>query len=71
LILCPSFRTIAELTLDWFLKHSERAVQGKRDKELYAKFEARKKLPRIRMNAPMLLQTSKVYKPAIFETFSR
>jgi zinc finger SWIM domain-containing protein 3 len=52
-----------------FLKHFERAVQGKRDKELNAEFEARKKLPRIRMKTPMLLQTSKLYTPKIFEAF--
>jgi zinc finger SWIM domain-containing protein 3 len=44
-------------------------VQGKRDKELNAEFEARKKLPRIRMKTPMLLQTSKIYTPTIFEAF--
>jgi hypothetical protein len=38
-----------------FLKHFKRAVQEKRKKELDAKFGARKKLPRIRMNTPMLL----------------
>jgi zinc finger SWIM domain-containing protein 3 len=52
-----------------FLKHFERAVQGKRDKELDAEFEAWKKLPRIRMKTPMLLQTSKLYTPIIFEAF--
>lgn len=44
-----------------FLKHFERAVQGKRNKELDAEFEARKKLPRISMKTPMLQQTSKLY----------
>jgi zinc finger SWIM domain-containing protein 3 len=53
-----------------FLKNFERVVQGKGDKELDAEFEARKKLPRIRMKTPMLLQTSKLYKPTIFEAFS-
>jgi hypothetical protein len=44
-------------------------LQGKRDKDLDAEFDARKKLPRIRMKTPMLLQTSKLYKPTIFEAF--
>ncbi|XP_044319359.1 protein FAR1-RELATED SEQUENCE 5-like [Triticum aestivum] len=52
-----------------FLKHFERAVQGKRNKELDAEFEARKKLPRISMKTPMLLQASKLYTPTIFEAF--
>ena len=46
-----------------FLKHFERAVQGKRNKELDEEFEARKKLPRIRMRTPMLVQASKLYTP--------
>jgi zinc finger SWIM domain-containing protein 3 len=37
-----------------FLKHFERAAQGKRNKELDEEFEARKKLPRLRMRTPML-----------------
>ncbi|KAM3189162.1 hypothetical protein ACQJBY_067846 [Aegilops geniculata] len=52
-----------------FLKHFERAVQGKRNKELDAEFEATKKLPRIGMETPMLLQTSEAYTPTIFEAF--
>jgi hypothetical protein len=52
-----------------FLKNFERAVQEKRKNELDAEFGARKKLPRIRMNTPMLLQTSKLYTPTIFEAF--
>ena len=52
-----------------FLKHFERAVQGKRNKELQEEFEARKKLPRISRKTPMLLQTSKLYTPTTFEAF--
>uniref|UniRef100_A0A8R7Q4E2 SWIM-type domain-containing protein n=1 Tax=Triticum urartu TaxID=4572 RepID=A0A8R7Q4E2_TRIUA len=52
-----------------FLKHFERAVQGKRNKELDAEFEATKKLSRIGMETPMLLQTSEAYTPTIFEAF--
>jgi zinc finger SWIM domain-containing protein 3 len=52
-----------------FLKHFKKAVQGKRNKELDEKFEARKKLPRLRMRTPMLVQASKLYTPPIFEAF--
>ena len=48
-----------------FLKHFERTVQEKRDKELEAEFEARKKIPRRLMSTPMLMQAGKVYTPAI------
>jgi zinc finger SWIM domain-containing protein 3 len=56
-------KTHLKLDLDIirFLKHFEKAVQIKRNKELDEVFEARKKLPRIRMNTPMLVQASKIY----------
>jgi zinc finger SWIM domain-containing protein 3 len=58
-------KTHLKLDLDIisFLKHFERAVQTKINKELDEEFEARKKLPRIRMNTPMLMQASKIYTP--------
>ncbi|XP_039834243.1 protein FAR1-RELATED SEQUENCE 5-like [Panicum virgatum] len=52
-----------------FLKHFERVVEDKRKKELDAEFESRKKIPRIKMKTPMLIQTSKLYTPIIFEAF--
>ncbi|XP_062205227.1 protein FAR1-RELATED SEQUENCE 5-like [Phragmites australis] len=52
-----------------FLKHFERVVQGKRNNELNSEFDSRKKLPRIKMRTPMLLQASKLYTPVIFEAF--
>jgi zinc finger SWIM domain-containing protein 3 len=52
-----------------FLKHFERVVESKRNKELHSEFESRKKLPRIKMRTPMLLQVSKLYTPVIFEAF--
>nr|ABF95222.1 transposon protein, putative, unclassified [Oryza sativa Japonica Group] len=50
-------------------EHFERVVQGKRNTELASEFDSRKKLPRIKMRTPMLLQASKVYTPIIFEAF--
>jgi hypothetical protein len=52
-----------------FLKHFERVVQEKRDKELNSLFESKKKLPRIKIMTPILLQASKMYTPVIFEAF--
>jgi len=52
-----------------FLKHFERSVQEKRDKEVESEFEARKNLPRRLMCTPMLVQASQVYTPVIFEAF--
>ena len=62
-------RLKSDLDIIRFLKHFERAVQTKRNKELDEEFEARKKLPRIRMNTPMLVQASKIYTHPIFEAF--
>ncbi|WVZ83756.1 hypothetical protein U9M48_030861 [Paspalum notatum var. saurae] len=52
-----------------FLKHFKRVVQDKRNNELNAEFESRKKLPRIKMRTAMLIQASKLYTPVIFEAF--
>jgi hypothetical protein len=54
-----------------FLKHFERVVQGKRNNELDAEFDSRKKLPKLCMKRPppMLLQASKLYTPIIFKAF--
>jgi zinc finger SWIM domain-containing protein 3 len=52
-----------------FLKHFERVVQEKRDKELNSLFDSRKKLPRIKIRTPILVQASKLYTPVIFEAF--
>jgi zinc finger SWIM domain-containing protein 3 len=52
-----------------FLKQFERVVEYKRKNELQSEFEARKKLPRIKMRTPMLIQASKLYTSPIFEAF--
>ena len=52
-----------------FLKYFERVVEYKRNNELNTEFESRKKLPRLKMRTPMLIQASKLYTPTIFEAF--
>ncbi|WVZ92986.1 hypothetical protein U9M48_039013 [Paspalum notatum var. saurae] len=54
-----------------FFKHFETVVQGKRNKEFNSEFDSRKNLPKICMRRPppMLVQTSKLYTPIIFEDF--
>ena len=52
-----------------FLKRVEVVVQEKRERELQAEFESRKKLPRIRMMTPILIQASIIYTPTLFEVF--
>jgi zinc finger SWIM domain-containing protein 3 len=44
-------------------------VEYKRNNELHAEFKSRKKLPRLKMRTPMLIQASKLYIPIIFEAF--
>jgi zinc finger SWIM domain-containing protein 3 len=58
-----------DLDILCFFKHLERVVQGKRDNELNEEYESRKKLPRVRIRTPAIIQASKVYTPCIFEDF--
>jgi zinc finger SWIM domain-containing protein 3 len=58
-----------DLDIIRFFTHFERAVQGKLDKELGSEYESGKKMPRIKMKTPMLLQVSQLYTPCIFEAF--
>jgi zinc finger SWIM domain-containing protein 3 len=59
----------SDLDIIRFLKRVEHVVQEKRERELQAEFESRKKQPRIGMMAPILKQASTVYTPALFEVF--
>jgi zinc finger SWIM domain-containing protein 3 len=59
----------SDLDILRFFKHLERVVQGKRDNELNEEYESRKKLPRVRIRTPAIIQASKVYTPRIFEDF--
>lgn len=52
-----------------FFTHFERDIQDKRVNELDSEYESRKKLPRIKMVTPLLLQVSKSYTTCIFEAF--
>ena len=58
----------SDLDIIRFLKRVEHVVQDKRDKELQAELESRKK-QRIGMMAPILIQASMIYTPSIFEVF--
>lgn len=59
----------SDLDIIQFFNNLERVIKGKRDNELDAEYEARKKLPRIKMRVPILVQASKIYTPCIFEYF--
>jgi hypothetical protein len=58
----------SDLDIIRFLKCVEHVVQKKRERELQAEFESRKKRPRVGMMTPMLKQAM-VYTPATFEVF--
>jgi hypothetical protein len=49
--------------------HFERVVASKRAKELDVEYNSRKKLPRIQMKTPMLIQASNMYIACVFEAF--
>ena len=59
----------SDLDIVRFLRRVEQVVEDKRERELQAEFESIKKQPRILMMAPILVQTSKIYTPAIFQAF--
>jgi hypothetical protein len=56
----------SDLDIIRFLKHVELVVQDKKDNELEAEFESRKK--HLRMMTPMI-QASMIYTPSTFEDF--
>lgn len=58
-----------DLDIARFFTHFERVVASKRDKELDAEYNSRKKLPRIHVRTPMLIQASNMYTACIFEAF--
>jgi len=59
----------SEFDIVRFVKHFERTVEEKSGKELEYEFEVRKKIPRILMRTPRLVQASEVYTPVTFEAF--
>ncbi|XP_047942489.1 protein FAR1-RELATED SEQUENCE 5-like [Salvia hispanica] len=62
--------TMPNLNIAQFFKNFERVVEDKRYSELKCDFEARQKLPRLRLeNSPMLRQLSKIYTPSVFDLF--
>jgi hypothetical protein len=58
-----------DLDIARFFTYFERLVASKRAKELDAEYNSRKKLPRIQMKTPMLIQASNMYTACIFEVF--
>jgi zinc finger SWIM domain-containing protein 3 len=58
-----------DLDIAKFFTHFERVVASKRAKELDAEYNSRKKLPRIQMNTPILIQARNMYTTCIFEAF--
>ncbi|XP_057755426.1 protein FAR1-RELATED SEQUENCE 5-like [Arachis stenosperma] len=60
----------SNLDIIHFLKQFERAVGGKRYKELQAEYNARQKLPRLKMiHSPLLKHAAQVYTPNAFDLF--
>ncbi|KAF7147936.1 hypothetical protein RHSIM_Rhsim03G0118100 [Rhododendron simsii] len=60
---------LEDLDLAQFFKHFEREVDNKRYNELKAEYNLRQKLPRKKMNTPMLTQAGEVYTSKVFEKF--
>ncbi|KAI8538096.1 hypothetical protein RHMOL_Rhmol09G0075400 [Rhododendron molle] len=60
---------LEDLDLAQFFKHFEREVDNKQYNELKAEYNLRQKLPRKKMNTPMLTQAREVYTSKVFEKF--
>ncbi|XP_073119691.1 protein FAR1-RELATED SEQUENCE 5-like [Henckelia pumila] len=59
-----------DLDIMQFFKHFERVLEDKRYNELRCEFEARQKLPRLKLeSSPMLRQLSEIYTPTVFHLF--
>lgn len=60
------------LNIVQFFKNFEQVVEEKRYGELKCEFEARQKLPRLRLwSSPMLRQLSRIYTPTVFDLFQK
>lgn len=62
--------TRSSLDIVQFFKHFERVIDSKRYKELQAEYNARKKLPRLKMvHSPLLKHAGHLYTPSAFDLF--
>ncbi|KAL8488238.1 hypothetical protein ACS0TY_024501 [Phlomoides rotata] len=61
-----------DLDITQFFKHFERVLEDKRYNELKCEFDARQKIPRLKLeSSPMLRQLSKIYTLTIFDLFQK
>jgi hypothetical protein len=58
-----------KLDLNRFLEHFDMALDEKREKEIKSEYDMRSKLPRIKLNFPILREAGKLYAPKLFELF--
>ncbi|KAJ4767531.1 Protein FAR1-RELATED SEQUENCE 5 [Rhynchospora pubera] len=58
-----------KLDLYRFLQHFDRVLDENREKEITSDYDMTSKLPRIKLNFPILREAGKVYTPKVFELF--
>ncbi|KAJ3684859.1 hypothetical protein LUZ61_014023 [Rhynchospora tenuis] len=52
-----------------FLEHFDRVLYENRDKEIKSEYNLTSKLPRLKLNVPILREAAKLYTPKVFELF--
>jgi hypothetical protein len=58
-----------KLDINRFLEHFDRVLDEKYEKEIKSEYDMRSKLPKIKLNFPILREAGKLYTPKIFELF--
>jgi hypothetical protein len=55
-----------KLDINRFLEHFDRVLDEKYEKEIKSEYDMRSKLPKIKLNFPILREAGKLYTPKIF-----
>jgi hypothetical protein len=58
-----------KLDINRFLEHFDRVLDEKYEKEIKSEYDMRSKLPKIKLNFPILREAGKLYTPKILELF--
>ncbi|KAJ3687637.1 hypothetical protein LUZ61_016801 [Rhynchospora tenuis] len=58
-----------KLDISRFFEHFERVLDDNREKEIKSMYDMRSKLPRLKMNVPILCEAGKLYTPKMFNLF--
>ncbi|KAJ1696263.1 hypothetical protein LUZ63_004775 [Rhynchospora breviuscula] len=60
-----------KMDINRFMKHFDRVVDAKREKEIKSEYDMTRKKPRVRYSIPILCEAGMLYTPNIFELFQK